>query len=215
MKTICWMALVATVSLGAAAQQLTMSDVSKGREALARTRGLTDAERGEISALYDKAAQSLQQEIHGKAQQVGHERTRSVIQVELSAARESGDPEAQSDPLQRCRFLAVHHCGVNWKTLEATSTPPSRRGPTSGPGKFQRRGPLSEVSSLLIHHLPHHHRARTGPARGRVEQVLVCIALDERCADSTVEPAFRSMSGAVPSTAGMKEALSRRREHDR
>ena len=93
MKMICWMALLGTVCLSVAGQpmtpeaRVTMTDVSRARAAVARAKDLTDAERSEIDRLYEQAAQSLQQAIRWQAQQVGHARTKSVIENELKAAR--------------------------------------------------------------------------------------------------------------------------------
>jgi len=87
MQVFCWMVLLGTACLSAVGQPLTMTDISRARATLARSRGLTDAERSEISGLYDQAAQSLQQEIHWKALSVGHTRRKVVIGSELEAAR--------------------------------------------------------------------------------------------------------------------------------
>jgi potassium efflux system protein len=80
----------AILLLGASAcafgQQVTMADVSRLRERLTRAKGLTDAERNEISALYDQSAQFLQQEIRWNAQQVGNARTMLLIESELASA---------------------------------------------------------------------------------------------------------------------------------
>ena len=87
MKMFCWTVLLGTACLFAAGQPVTMADVSQARDRLARAKGLTDAEQSEISGLYDGAAQSLQQEIRWRVQQVGHTRTNAVIQNELVTAR--------------------------------------------------------------------------------------------------------------------------------
>jgi potassium-dependent mechanosensitive channel len=87
MTIFCWMALLGTFCLCAAGQTVTMTDVSREREKLARAKGLTDAERNEISGLCEQAAQSLQQEIRWRVQQAGHTRTKAVLENELAAAR--------------------------------------------------------------------------------------------------------------------------------
>jgi potassium efflux system protein len=87
MKAPCWIGLLAAVSAFAQAQPLTMADVSRARETLARSTGQTDIEKKEISGLFDQAAQQLQQEMRWKAQQVGHARTKTLIESELAAAR--------------------------------------------------------------------------------------------------------------------------------
>jgi potassium-dependent mechanosensitive channel len=87
MKMICWLVLMGTVCLSVAGQPVTMADVSRARAAVARAKGLTEAERSETDGLYVQAAQSLQQAIRWQAQAVGHARTKSVIENELKAAR--------------------------------------------------------------------------------------------------------------------------------
>ena len=79
--------LLGVVCLVAGGQQVTMSDISRARDALSRARGLTDAERDEISGLYEQAGQFLLQEVRWKTQSLGHTRTRAVIEGELAAAR--------------------------------------------------------------------------------------------------------------------------------
>ncbi len=78
--------LLGTLWLGAFGQPVTLTDVARQRDAASRTKGLTDEERTEVLALYEQAAHSLQQEIRWKAQQIGHSRTKSVIEGELAAA---------------------------------------------------------------------------------------------------------------------------------
>jgi potassium efflux system protein len=79
--------LLAALCLHADAQQVTMTDVSRAREQLARAKGLTDAEKAEISGVYEQAAKFLQQEIRWKAQLVGHQRVKSVMGNELGTVR--------------------------------------------------------------------------------------------------------------------------------
>ena len=87
MRTSCWIAFLLTFCIDAVGQPITMSDLSRAREALSRVKGLTDSEKREISGLYEQAGQSLQQEIRFKAQQIGHTRTKRVIQAELTKAQ--------------------------------------------------------------------------------------------------------------------------------
>ncbi len=87
MKIFCWMVLLGSFHLAAAEQPVTLTDVSRARETLTRTKGLTDAERAEVSGLYDQAAQQLQQEIRWRASQFGHTRAKAMIETELAAAR--------------------------------------------------------------------------------------------------------------------------------
>ncbi len=86
-KMCCLAALLPILCLCASEQPLTMSDVSVARERLTRVKSLTEGEKTEISSFYDQVAQSLQEEIRWKAQQVGHARTKAVIASELAAAR--------------------------------------------------------------------------------------------------------------------------------
>lgn len=64
---------------------MTLKDVTQQREAAARSSGLAEDERAEILRLCDQAAQALQQEIRWRAQQVGHRRTKAVVENELAS----------------------------------------------------------------------------------------------------------------------------------
>lgn len=89
---------LAALCLGAAGQTITLTDVSRQRDALSRAKGLTEEERSEILGIYDKAALSLHQEIRWKAQQVGYTRTKAVIDNELATARSASSAPQPGPP---------------------------------------------------------------------------------------------------------------------
>src|SRR5690349_10624547 len=83
-------ALLATAAIYAQGQNVTSADISRHREQATRAKGLTDVEREEVSGLYEQAAQFLQQEIRWKAHQVGHSRTKALVETELASVRAAG-----------------------------------------------------------------------------------------------------------------------------
>ncbi len=89
MKSFRWIVSLAMGCAYAAGQTVTLTHVALARETLVRAKGLTEAEKGEISGLYDQAVKSLQEENRWRAQQVGHTRAKTLISNELTAARAS------------------------------------------------------------------------------------------------------------------------------
>ena len=69
MKLFWWLVLLLSASIAAQEQPVTMAEVSRGRETLANTKNLSDADRNEISGLYEQAAQFVQQELRWRALQ--------------------------------------------------------------------------------------------------------------------------------------------------
>lgn len=97
-RALLWLMIFALLGISLSAQTLTIVEVSRARETAARSRGLSDAERGEIDALFGTALRELQNEIRWKAQQIGHARTKSVIGSELAAAQSASQTTPPGPP---------------------------------------------------------------------------------------------------------------------